>query len=304
MTSIPNTTIPLLGLSGTGKTTFLVALDVVLDDQTDKNGLVHSGLAADRVYLQPLREKWLRGEELEHTSRQIPPPPHQLLVQHQASNTVTGFDVPDLAGETFDSQFETRSFSREFGAKLKHATGLLLFLHCDGNAAHEILNEPALIDSATSDNTASERAEDIEEWVLSNASQQTKLVDLLQFIAELRPLGAPMPVSVIISAWDRVEKLPDSSAAEMPKKPLPFLQKKWPLLFQFLSNNSGKFGIRVFGVSARGGGSDPVEVKRLTRIKRPSERVLVVDDSHRSNDITRPVQWVLGLLPITGSTDA
>jgi signal recognition particle GTPase len=58
----------LVGLTGTGKTNFLVALDVVLDNQVDPNGLVHSDHADDRAYLEPLRGQWLRGEELEHTS--------------------------------------------------------------------------------------------------------------------------------------------------------------------------------------------------------------------------------------------
>jgi hypothetical protein len=78
----PESSILLIGLYDTGKTNFLVGLDIVLDEQTDPNGLVHSDHAADRGYLQPLREQWLRGEELDHTSRQIAPPPHQLLVLH------------------------------------------------------------------------------------------------------------------------------------------------------------------------------------------------------------------------------
>src|SRR5690349_4877897 len=119
MSDSPDSNILMLGLSGTGKTNFLVALDVVLDDQSSADGLTHSGLAADRAYLQPLKEQWPRGEELDKTSRLQPPPPHQLLVRHQASGTTAGFHLPDLAGETFDAHFETRFFPEEFATRLQ-----------------------------------------------------------------------------------------------------------------------------------------------------------------------------------------
>ena len=87
MSTSSESAILLVGLSGSGKTHFLVGLDVILDNQNDPNGLVHSDHADDRAYIQPLREQWLRGEELDHTSRQAPPPPHQLLVYHPALTT-------------------------------------------------------------------------------------------------------------------------------------------------------------------------------------------------------------------------
>ena len=306
MSGSPDSTILLLGLSGSGKTNFLVALDVVLDDQSDPDGLVHSGLAADRTYLQPLREQWLRGEELAHTSRQIPPPPHQVLVNHPASSTSAGFHLPDLAGETFDSQFVTRSFPKEFGNRVRQATGLLLFLHCGHNADHDRLEQATFIDSSTieSPEAVSPQADHASEWRLEDASPQAKLVDLLQFVAEIGPLKFPLPVAVVISAWDLVEKAPTCAESEMPKDPVRFFSTRWPLLDQFLQSNTDTFRFRTFGVSARGGGTTAVEVARLTNLNRPSDRILVVDGPHRSKDLTRPVRWLLGLLPPTTSPDA
>lgn len=57
----PESSILLVGLYGTGKTNFLVGLDIVLDEQTDPNGLVHSDHAVDRAYLQPLRACFKNG---------------------------------------------------------------------------------------------------------------------------------------------------------------------------------------------------------------------------------------------------
>ena len=117
------------------------------------------------------------------------------------------------------------------------------------------------------------------------------LVDLLQFVAELRE--APLRVAIAISAWERVE---NAAAGLFPKDPSRFLAKHWPLLTQYLESNHDAFPSRAFGVSARGGGTSAEEIKRLTKIVHPRDRVIVVDGEHRSNDLTRPVRWLLGLL--------
>lgn len=294
-----DSTIVLLGLTGTGKTNFLVALDVILDRQRDPDGLVHSDLAADRAYLQPLKEQWLRGEVFKRTNRQ-PPPPHQLLVRHPTSGTSVGFYIPDLAGETFDAQFVTRCIPLDFCDRLQQATGVLLFVHCDHNADHAVLEHSKFIDAnlmpAQSESSA---VDPVSEWRLEDASQQTKLVDLLQFIAEIGPRQQPLRVAVMISAWDLVENAPQlgpHSAAEIPKNPGQFLTRRWPLLDQFLHNDTKTFRFRVFGVSARGGGDTPEEIARLTNFVNPSDRVILVDGTHRSNDLSRSVRWLLGLL--------
>jgi hypothetical protein len=284
----------LVGLTGTGKTNFLVGLDVVLDHQTDPNGLVHSDHADDRAYLEPLRAQWMRGEHLEHTSRQAPPPPHQLLVHHRASGTHATFHIPDLAGETFDSQFITRSLPREFGERMQQAGGLILFLHCDHEADHELIEHPVFMDADSTnvlrESPATTSAQDAD-WMIELASKQVKLVDLLQFVAELRE--TPIRIAVAISAWERVENAADGL---VPKEPSRFLSKQWPLLNQYLESNRELFPFRIFGVSARGGGTTSEEIERLTSLKHPNERVILVDSDHRSNDLTRPVRWLLGLL--------
>ena len=212
MSTSPESGILLVGLTGTGKTNFLVALDVVLDNQVDPNGLVHSDHAADRAYLEPLRGQWLRGEQLLHTSRQAPPPPHQLLVRHPASGTQSTFHIPDFAGETFDSQFITRSLPHEFGLRMQRSTGLILFLHCDHEADHDLLEHPQFMDTEASTQGPTTTPVQAGDWSIELASKQVKLVDLLQFVAELRE--SPLRVAVAISAWDLVEKAPTGLLSE------------------------------------------------------------------------------------------
>ena len=304
MNTSPDSALHLVGLTGTGKTNFLVAFDVILDNPSDQNGLVHSDLADDRAYLQPLKEGWLRGEKFDRTSRQPPPPPHQLLVKHPASGNSIGFNLPDLAGETFEAHFATRSIPQDLWERLQKATGLLLFVHCDHNAEHAILEQPCFIDPTPAPKTESvlPPAEVTDVWKLEDASRQVKLVDLLQFIAEADPRENPLRIAVIVSAWDQVEKaqrIGPGAAAELPNNPELFLARRWPLLNQFLQSNADTFCFRTFGVSARGGGNSKEEIERLTKIDKPSNRVILVDDKHRSSDLTRPVRWLLGLLDPT-----
>lgn len=295
MSNPTESAILLVGLAGTGKTNFLVGLDVILDNQIDVNGLVHSDHAPDRAYVQPLREQWHRGEELDHTSRQAPPAPHQLLVCHPASGARATFHISDLAGETFDGQFVTRSFPREFGDRVNQATGLILFVHCDHEGDHAVHEHSIFTDPipATQAGRVSSPTEQSTRWSIEEASKQVKLVDLLQFIQEIR--DRPLRIAVAISAWDLVENAHQGIAAEMPKDPSRFVAKRWPLLQQFLECNSEMFPFRIFGMSARGGGHTPEEIARLTSFDRARDRVLIVDDNHRSNDLTRPVRWLMGL---------
>jgi hypothetical protein len=294
MSSAPNSALALVGLVGTGKTNFLVALDVVLDDQADPNGLVHSEFADDRAYLQPLKEQWLRGQELERTDRQTPPP-HQLLVRHPKSGATAGFHIPDLAGETFDGQFETRSFSPEFVTRLERTAGLLLFLHARHEADHVLLESPIFLDPAPTGTAAPAPADPVREWSIKDACRQVKLVDLLQFIGQIRPPQNPLRVAVVLSAWDLVESAPKAAASDLPKDPHRFLTTRWPLLDQYLRSQEDLFSFRVYGVSARGGGTSEAEILRLTSVARPSERIVVQDGTHRSQDLSRPVKWLLGI---------
>jgi len=287
-------TLMLLGLTGSGKTNFLVALDVALDKQSDANGLVHADLAADRSYLQPLKEKWLRGEELEHTSRLNPPSPHHLLVRQPATGATASLHLPDLAGETFDSHFITRSFPIDFRNRVKAASGILLFVHCDSNADHTILQAPALMDVASSGPT-SEPAAAITEWSLEDAARQVKLVDLIQFILKVRAAAPSLRIAVLVSAWDLIENIPAALAEDCPKNPALFLAKRWPLLDQFLRAHEERIDFRAFGISARGGGTSPEDVARLTALDSPVERLSVKDGDARSNDFTRPIRWLLGM---------
>lgn len=289
----------LLGLQDTGKSNFILALDIVLGDLVTPDGLVHSELADDRSYVQPMREMWLNGEELHRTSGQMEPQLHQLIVSHPASGKRINFYIPDHAGESFSAAFVARSFSSSFCERIRSAGGLLVFVHANDNSDHELHEEVFLLDNpnvhAPVEKSLSAEALEFDPEM---AAKQIRLVDLLQFVDQVRESLPPLRVAVVVSAWDLVINAPEGVRNELPGNPQAFVAKRWPLLFQYLQCNEGRMISRIFGVSARGGGASPEDIGKMLSHLRPADRVVVVDGSEVSRDISLPVRWVLGL---TGS---
>jgi hypothetical protein len=123
-------------------------------------------------------------------------------------------------------------------------------------------------------------------WEQRAAAKQVKLVDLLQFISDQAQTRKPLPLAVMISAWDLIESV------EEPKiTPEEFLRSEWSLLHQYLQANPERFRSRIYGVSARGG-NDSAQAK-LTLLL-PHERVWLKDGSEVTKDLTRPLRWLLG----------
>ena len=287
----------LLGLQDSGKSNFIVGLDVVLADLADPDGLVHSEFAEDRSYLQPMRERWMEAKELDRTSGQSEPQLHQLIVKHHATGKCVSFHIPDQAGESFSAAFVSRTFTKSFCERLRAAVGLLVFVHCNDNADHELHGETIFNDLTLGPlNHQSEAQNPVLEFDPVLAAKQVKLVDLLQFVDDAREGLSPLKVSVIVSAWDLVLRAPSGLRREMPLSPTMFVAKRWPLLSQYLASNSDRFISRIYGVSARGGNGTTEDLDEMLSHARPADRVIVVDEEHVSSDITRPVRWLLGLL--------
>jgi len=296
MNSSDELPILLLGLQDSGKTNFILGLDVVLSNLVDADGLVHSELAEDRSYVRPMRELWLKGEELPRTSGQMEPQLHQLIVKHPASGKRVSFHIPDQAGESFSAAFVSRSLSAAFCERLRAAEGLLVFVHACDNPEHELHGEPLYFEPAAPEGAPKDTQNQSSDFDPDCAAKQIKLVDLLQFVDEAREGCPPLRVSVIVSAWDLVLNAPPGARSEMPLDPNLFVGKRWPLLGQFLESNSERFVSRIYGVSARGGSGTAEDLDKMLAHTRPADRVVVVDGEHESSDITRPVRWVLGLL--------
>lgn len=258
-----------LGLKGTGKTTYLAALWHLLEDDLVTSCAKLADLQPDREYLQTIRSAWLELSAAQRTSAG--------LVQHASLNIqVDGvpdsvkLNVPDLSGELFSAQWETRQTTEFYSSLVKTANGVLLFLH------------PSTIHGGQEAAQAVLSTQDVPAWTPAMAPTQVQLVDCLQFVARFRASASPLRLAVVVSAWDLVRS---------GLTPRDWFERRLPLLAQFLSSTEGGFDAAYYGVSAQGGRWP--EDKDALQGESPASRAFIVDEAGKGADLARPLRWLV-----------
>jgi len=266
----------MLGLKGSGKSSFLAALWHVMEAAEISPALMVEDLQPDRKYLNWLRDNWLSLRDLPRTSMQVTETVSMTLKERTSGKKVE-ITLPDQSGESFRLQWDSRTTSRSYAEFAATTSGLLLFIH-PGTVKKTPIARPFARTSSAVDVACSE-------WSPEHSSTQVQLVDLLQIVLGLRTATGPLPVAVIISAWDTVGKsLPPES----------WLEDRMPLLSQFLTSNPDELPSRIYGVSALGGDLER-DRGMLADKKVPSQRVQVVAGMAKAhNDLTAPITFLLG----------
>jgi|SRR5882724_2499614 len=282
-----------VGLPGSGKTTYLAALWHLMEAVEIPSSLSAESLQPDRTYLNRIRDNWLSFDEVGRTSLRDPETVNLVL---RESRTLRRVDVtlPDLSGESFQLQWTNRYATREYNEYVKDCTGILLFVH-----PLELRHAP-LISHVPNDGeevTASSgsisgvsdepHTETVEEWAADKTPTQVQLVELIQFVKWLPPVRRHLRLSIIVSAWDRVR--------EPLLSPASWVERRAPLLSQFLLANHDELPFRIYGVSALGGDLK-LDIAALKSESVASRRVRVVEGRvEPHHDLTAPVSFLLGL---------
>ena len=289
----------LVGLPSTGKTTFVAALWHVIEAGEVETSLELSGPDENLEYVNRIRERWLKAEEVERTKGNTPNRVHFEALDKDSGATTT-IDLPDIAGETYNSHLTDRQWGSAFAETTEDANGVLLFIH------PEEVREPTMIpetydeefeESSTSvsppastgkEVQAGEQKSDEVRWDMEKAPTHVQMVELVQFLDNQLDCVRPFPVCVIISAWDLVESatLPEQNAP----KPSDWLEESLPLLHQYLRANPERFSTRVYGVSALGGSLESDRDSLRAKLNQ-SERVRVRRGHEETHDITAPLKW-------------
>lgn len=281
-----------MGLPGSGKTTFLAALWHVLDERSSETRLKLKGLSVDRTYLHQITADWQKCSQVQRTKLE-----HEQEVNLSLASGTTEFElaVPDLSGEGFELQLRDRKISVEHHGNIQRATGLVLFVHArtkEGTRLSYSRQLSAVLDSASPQHAGTDAAGGntqkpvIKPWSIENLPTQVALVELLQFALE--SVVRKVRVAVVISAWDLVEK------ASFTGTPHEYLSREMPLLRQFLDSNDDRLEHTVFGVSAQGGDITVDEQKKaLLGLDDALKRIKVLHGKETSQDITRPIAWLL-----------
>jgi hypothetical protein len=274
----------LIGLPGSGKTTFLAALWHVLSDRSSATTLRLTKRSDDRTYLNQLAKEWRLCSQVPRTNLQT----DQVVVLHLDGEGFGAFDlsIPDLAGEAFKQQLTDRRMSRHHDVFVQKATGVILFLHPDVQKGMQLTVARRLEAELTGSQSADTTTASIEAstWSPDKLPTQVSLVELLQFLLERTQRR--LRVAVVVSAWDLVDHL---------GAPHDFVARELPLLHQFLGSNDDLIEHSVFGVSAQGGDvTVEAEKQTLLDLEDALQRIKVRQNQQTSQDITKPIAWLLG----------
>lgn len=285
----PEKSVVVLGLPGSGKTTFLAALWHIVTGMDINTKLNFGGLTVgDNAYLNNIARRWRDAVVQERTESSGNQWVSMNLVD--ANDKKFRMTFPDVPGEAYQRMWETRECERET-AKGLQAVGVLLFIHSDTIVPpHWVVDEAELSEAMGVE--MEPEGEEVD-WQPGFAPTQVKLVDILQMLQRGTLDVGPRRVAVMLSAWDKVE-----GKGINPKA---FLDKKLPLLAQHLQQPSNGWTTQIYGVSAQGGdyvsasGEDAqASADALRSLETASERIKLVDDGGSvSHDLTEPIAWLV-----------
>jgi hypothetical protein len=299
-----NTNFVIIGLPASGKTTFLAALWHLIEaDETDCR-LKLDRYEGDLKYLNSIAEAWRTFKKVPRTSQVGDVDVAIHLVDSQTHAKGRAF-FPDLAGETFDVQVESRRCRPVFCKNVDADDGILLFISAnskqDGLSIVELNSmmppedpevpkinaesEPTITATAENNDERDPNAPALPEWEPKKVPAQVRIVQILSDL--LRPPFAPRKrqLVVILSAWDVV--------ASTKLSPPEWLAANMPLVDQFLRTNDESFAVQIYGVSAQGVSLDNTEaIGRAAKLP-PSRRISIIGPSESGHDITEPLAWLI-----------
>ena len=277
MTSLHHT---IIGLPGTGKTTFLAALWHLLNAGEVSSKFVLDKLIGDHSHLDAIVAAWRRCEEVPRTSMAAEARV-SIHVKEAATGKVAVLHFPDFSGESFELQLSSRSCSPEYVDGFKGPGGVLLFVTADRPSDGMSIVDIA---SLTPGEPVAEQPEDHTDWSPQMVPTQVNLVDLLQFLQRQPFQRTVRRIAVVVSAWDVV--------CADGLEPVQWLKRELPLLHQFLISNPESFVFQVYGVSAQGGDVKTEHRDELV-MQTPSTRIQCIGPETDPHDLTSPIAWLM-----------
>jgi hypothetical protein len=304
----------LLGEQEAGKSSFLVALyGTLVNRRASEPRIVRT---VDEVeFLSRGLEAFGRCESLRRT--EIDSRSH-LMIEVEHNGTVVGLEIPDRSGELLKHMIDARTWDPELHEQIGDAAGAMLFLRADQLLSAEehdaalwprppgtqpltafsgssgvaagppmALAEPdpstlSWADLMTHDLTPEPRgSSEPSPWTPAQMPAEVRTVDLLQAVLEER--SSPLPLVVLLSAWDRVA---------LGGPPPGWLADRAPLLAQLLATHREQLPHAVFGVSAQG---DDFEHDSAwpSGDKDPWDRAFVIGPEGVRGTLAEPLVWLL-----------
>jgi hypothetical protein len=271
----------IMGLRGSGKTSYLAALWHLVEAGELPTALVAAELQPDRQYLNRIRDSWLTFQPVGRTSLRSQEV-ISLILRDAVSDEAIDLSLPDLSGELFALHWATRKASAFYADLASASSGILLFLHADSVRRSSRISPESVKGSKATDEVSGGVHESTE-WTPDATPTQVQLVEMLQFSLFLQT-ALQTRIAVVVSAWDLIRE---------PVIPSAWLESQLPLLSQFLTSNAREVPFRVYGVSAQGGDLEK-DITRLQAETVPAKRIRIVGETLLpDNDLTAPLRYLL-----------
>jgi hypothetical protein len=292
-----------VGLAGTGKTTFLAALWHVAESQEVDGALQLVKISDEAKHLNSVKNDWLLFRSVVR-SILAPSAPVSLWLKEHNGNTQGEVVFPDPSGEMFGDQWKNRQWTSEYDRLVQTADSVLLFVNpCRVKEPYTIAEMQRLAEAAFPEEgelpapepettLAPEQVNTdlvgTEQWTPELAPTQVQMVGLLQFLEPHFAVRQPVRLALIVSAWDQI-----AQAASAHLSPTTWVCERLPYLDQYLRSHHELFTVQVYGVSAQGGDLER-DHERLKSIDPASHRIIIEGPDCAKHDITEPVRWALG----------
>lgn len=268
----------MVGMPGSGKTTYLAMLSNMLVDGSNDTKLSKKveDMPEGYEYFNEFGKQLLECKELDRTRRLVY---NNLRIPlWDALENEYLLDVPDISGEVFRDLVKDRRITQEIVDRIRESDCLLFFINYKNMSWEKRI--PLQKENTGKKNICVNKKE-VSDSNLADKREanQSEVVELLQTLLDLK-LNRPY-IRFVLSAWDKVED--EKGKDILPSK---FVEEMFPLLYQFVETNSKYFKAEYWGVSAQGGDfQNPKDIERIEEEEYNAIKV-IEPTGRRSSDLT------------------
>ncbi|SDC45828.1 hypothetical protein SAMN05444679_103120 [Variovorax sp. CF079] len=274
--------IVLVGCPDSGKSNYVGRLWAAL--QAGKGLLQRAGMPNDITYVETLCEHLLQGAFVARTDRNQARQDFCVPLRTEGAEP-TELIVPDFTGEIWQDAVKKSELSVDWQEAIENAHGAMLFVRVHSNLNVQPLDWVTARDLLTNVGNGEQETEIPTQVVLC------ELLELMQARLARRPDGSAPRLSVVVSAWDRLD------ATRRSQGPMEYLIREFPLFGGALSDVDN-LDIKIYGVSIVGGDLSDESFRLDFQTKALADCGWVVHERdggwHQEPDVTAPVAWAIG----------
>ncbi|MHA3774963.1 TRAFAC clade GTPase domain-containing protein [Verrucomicrobiota bacterium sgz303538] len=275
----------LIGGPDSGKTNYIGRLWPALDAK--KGSLVAAKQPQEIGFVLDTAEHLFQGRFAPRTEHADDRRDFEVVVRPAAGGDETSIIVPDISGELWRNAVLESEISADWMAELRRADGALLFVRIGSD------QDVRPLDWVTSRKLLAKLGQDEDRDKLPTQVMLCELVRYLELTMANRPDGTKPRLSIVVSAWDRVDQ------ATFKRGVIAYLTKEYPL-FAGRLKDCNVLDVQVFGLSVVGGDLKDDAAFRDQFLESGLDQHGWVAVQHPENgtwseqpDITLPVAWLV-----------